>query len=427
MTTQEFSDQFDILFNNITSNQAPGINEYEKSVFLTKAQNQLVTEYFNNRVDQVGGGFDGSQKRQYDFSSLIKTADLKPCTVDITQKLDRRSKSFLFPEDYFLSVNEMIWDSKYQYSVTAIDYAEYYRLMQKPFAYPPKKTIWRLITGKKTDIDFGIQGYSMGTKYKTPISITYISLPADTDTWYGSYAVEAPLGEYTYTLHGVTDTYTYPNIDGGTITPLPQGVIIEGGYIPFEYQSNCYWAKLSSRGIVLLGWSTGIKTDAQVADIITALLTAFKNSGSLYDALEDLEYLTTPEEQVYNFSVPYTEYSQFPGTGLTEEPVGLTLAYNSSTGSIVEIIGSLITKEEVSAITYRMRYIHKLSPIILTDLSSEYGTEVKIEGKQDPTECELPDETHQEILERAVTLAKIAWQGGTLTQAQQQRGRNDED
>lgn len=37
MTLQEFSDEFDVLYNNITSNQAPGLNEYEKSVFLTKA------------------------------------------------------------------------------------------------------------------------------------------------------------------------------------------------------------------------------------------------------------------------------------------------------------------------------------------------------------------------------------------------------
>ena len=37
MTTQEFSLEFDILYNNITSNQAPGLTEYEKSVFLTKA------------------------------------------------------------------------------------------------------------------------------------------------------------------------------------------------------------------------------------------------------------------------------------------------------------------------------------------------------------------------------------------------------
>jgi hypothetical protein len=63
MTLQEFSDQFDVLYNSITSNQAPGLNEYEKSVFLTKGEKQLVREYFNKRVDGVGGGFDGSEKR----------------------------------------------------------------------------------------------------------------------------------------------------------------------------------------------------------------------------------------------------------------------------------------------------------------------------------------------------------------------------
>ncbi len=33
----EFSSEFDVLYNNITSNQAPGLDDYEKSVFLTKA------------------------------------------------------------------------------------------------------------------------------------------------------------------------------------------------------------------------------------------------------------------------------------------------------------------------------------------------------------------------------------------------------
>lgn len=37
MTLQEFSDQFDLLYNNISSDQALGLTEYEKSVFLTKA------------------------------------------------------------------------------------------------------------------------------------------------------------------------------------------------------------------------------------------------------------------------------------------------------------------------------------------------------------------------------------------------------
>lgn len=42
MTTQEFSNEFDVLYNNIMSNQAPGLDEYEKSVFLTKAQSEIL-------------------------------------------------------------------------------------------------------------------------------------------------------------------------------------------------------------------------------------------------------------------------------------------------------------------------------------------------------------------------------------------------
>ena len=37
MNHTEFSNEFDVLYNNIMSNAAPGLNEYEKSVFLTKA------------------------------------------------------------------------------------------------------------------------------------------------------------------------------------------------------------------------------------------------------------------------------------------------------------------------------------------------------------------------------------------------------
>lgn len=46
MTTSEFSNEFDILYNNISSNAAPGVTEYEKSVFLTMAQEELVKEIY---------------------------------------------------------------------------------------------------------------------------------------------------------------------------------------------------------------------------------------------------------------------------------------------------------------------------------------------------------------------------------------------
>lgn len=154
MNLQEFSTEFDVLYSNITSNQAPGINEYEKSVFLTKAQSQLVNEYFNNRTDGVGGGFDGSQKRQYDFSGLIRTAKLYNVNsfqerVGAIEKIDKRSKVFLFPQNYFLAVNEILSDDKWQYSVVPISYIEYQRLMLKPYNFPVKRAAWRLLSGKK--------------------------------------------------------------------------------------------------------------------------------------------------------------------------------------------------------------------------------------------------------------------------------------
>lgn len=80
MTIQEFSDQFDVHFNNITSNQAPGVNEYEKCVYLTKAEKEIVLDYFtaNSKGNNIGQGYDDSAKRQADFSCLMKTSYCLP-------------------------------------------------------------------------------------------------------------------------------------------------------------------------------------------------------------------------------------------------------------------------------------------------------------------------------------------------------------
>ena len=62
MTNLEFSNQFEVLYNNITSNQAPGLDNYEKSVFLTKAQDEIIKSYFDPRTNKPQEGFDGSEK-----------------------------------------------------------------------------------------------------------------------------------------------------------------------------------------------------------------------------------------------------------------------------------------------------------------------------------------------------------------------------
>lgn len=150
MTTQEFSSEFDVLYNNIMSNQAPGLDEYEKSVFLTKAQNEILKNYFNPKGNKYQEGFDDNQKRQIDFSTLIKV--VKPEAVGEESsyiKMDDRSKLYTLPRDILFIINETVKlntgsNPKYL-SIVPVSFDEYNRLMSKPYKCPLKNQGWRLL------------------------------------------------------------------------------------------------------------------------------------------------------------------------------------------------------------------------------------------------------------------------------------------
>lgn len=152
MLNKEFSDLFDVLYSNITSNQAPGLNEYEKSVFLTKAQSELVKNYFVAEGNSHQAGFDGSQKRQMDFSLLMKTFEGIP---NGSYSVDPRSLVYQLPDDVLYIINESINLIK-SGNVTAIrqvralSFDEYERLMSKPFKEPVKYQAWRLMVKAAT-------------------------------------------------------------------------------------------------------------------------------------------------------------------------------------------------------------------------------------------------------------------------------------
>lgn len=154
MTNQEFSDEFDVLYNNIMSNQAPGLDEYEKSVFLTKAQDEIVKAYFNPRLNKVQQGFDGNETRQIDFSMLIKT-DIATEVTNVTRLYPmNNSKFFAVPNRIMMFINETLMvtrDSNPKYlTVIPLEYTEYNRLMSKPFKRPTKNQAWRVITNTVT-------------------------------------------------------------------------------------------------------------------------------------------------------------------------------------------------------------------------------------------------------------------------------------
>nr|DAJ67897.1 MAG TPA: hypothetical protein [Crassvirales sp.] len=356
MTTQEFSNEFDVLYNNIMSNQAPGLDEYEKSIFLTKAQEELVRDYFNSRNVKNAQGFDDNQKRQYDFSTLLSSITL-PDFIDTYRALsvlnsviyntifDSRAKIYIAPSDLFLVINESIEDSaKRRYSVLPISYDEYNRLMLKPYGLPLKRQAWRIISDRTSSlVGWGGKQVDSATflfksKYFKTIEI-YIRLRSE-------------------------NNILKPDvIEGDNIVSISM-------YLPINNLVNY--------------WSTYLSDDR-----------GLKKAG-LDKYLYPLNAVT----------------GNFPSSGITE-PTSFTISIAPAimeSGEVVstpifEIIGRF-----TGDIEYKMRYIKTPKPIILANLS-DIQEGLSINGYNTVTECELPLNTHQEILQRAVELAKASYQG----------------
>lgn len=95
MTTQEFSIEFDILYNNLASNAAPPLNEYEKSVFLTKAQSDIVLELYSGR-NNLGLSFESSEEARRYLLPLIKYYDRTEGIVSNKDLLHNCYKHYIY-------------------------------------------------------------------------------------------------------------------------------------------------------------------------------------------------------------------------------------------------------------------------------------------------------------------------------------------
>lgn len=162
MSSDEFKVRFDILFNNAMSNKAPGLTEYEKSVFLTKAQDEILKNHYTGNNERKAA-FDADAKRQADFSNLISTLVL---TIDPTNISDFTSRGFAVQDkklnEIFIILNEELTFIKqlsgtgevyYSKTVVPITIQNYSNLSSKPYPYPKKNQVWRIITGKNGQPD----------------------------------------------------------------------------------------------------------------------------------------------------------------------------------------------------------------------------------------------------------------------------------
>ena len=102
-TSEEWSVNFDILYNNISSNQAPGLTEYEKSVFLTQAQEAVILDLYKGTS---GDAFETTEEVTRYLSSLVTTAAPKQ-NKSITQPISSC-------KIYKFNLPENVWFVTYQ-------------------------------------------------------------------------------------------------------------------------------------------------------------------------------------------------------------------------------------------------------------------------------------------------------------------------
>lgn len=147
MTNQEFSDSFDTILNSHFSGASAmqgdiALDEYEKSVFLTKAQDELVIGLYSGRND-TGASFEETEELRRYLANLVKEDTLSPIENTAGNPLGMEGSNHQFftlpPDLWFItyeSVNtsgEKACDNKMGMEVIPVTQDEYHTIKKNPF------------------------------------------------------------------------------------------------------------------------------------------------------------------------------------------------------------------------------------------------------------------------------------------------------
>ena len=182
MTNKEFAYEFDIKYNSIAGPSAPGLNLYEKSVFLTASQLELVKTYIGP-LNKYGDSFEGSSKRRADLRELVSHYETTP--VKAVDGITDNSYEVKLPENLFITVYEVGYfkpqgcDDSLKLEIVPVKYDELNSYLENPFRGPLKERGLRVDreTGNTRRAELivfdGIDSYKIRyIKYPSPIVLT---------------------------------------------------------------------------------------------------------------------------------------------------------------------------------------------------------------------------------------------------------------
>ena len=149
MTNQEFSNGFQTLVNSYQrfrdfDNKEPKdtieFDEYEKSLYLTKAQEEYVLSLYNGK-NPYGESYEKTEELRRYLSNIVRDAELPPIETSNGRPLglESNSKFFTLPDDLWFIVYERALaageecDTKANQEVYPARHDEYNRLRKNPF------------------------------------------------------------------------------------------------------------------------------------------------------------------------------------------------------------------------------------------------------------------------------------------------------
>lgn len=179
MTTSEFSNEFDILISSyLQSYNSMAFDEYEKSVFLTKAAYDLVVGLYSGRLN-IQGTFESTEELRRYLDNLVKTKSYDTPSTSTNIGVSNSSIFYTLPSNIaFITLEQIIFNDNTlgcfdgsRANVMPITHDEYNKIKDNPFRGPTRYKALRL--------DYGNHEVEIISKYKVgKYLIKYIEQPS---------------------------------------------------------------------------------------------------------------------------------------------------------------------------------------------------------------------------------------------------------
>lgn len=176
MTLKEINSEFDILYNNISSGAAPNLNEYEKSLFLTKAQNELVRMYYSGKNSNYNSFESDEEVRRY-LDTLI--VDYKTNLSNYQSYGSFKDYVVSKPDDLLYVVRETAQNASkgclngFIMKVIPITHEDLNNVLNDPFKRPNERKILRYDNSVNNIVKFHLLSKDELTNY----TVTYLKKP----------------------------------------------------------------------------------------------------------------------------------------------------------------------------------------------------------------------------------------------------------